>query len=499
MADRGFTCEPCYTRNRSAERTLRCIEGEVFVVVADMRLGSPTLGHWQGIYLTEDDLRTLSVPSGVACGWQVSSSRGRLEHRFSRWVSSRRWRWLRWDDRFFDIAWPDTPTGLLHHARRSRQFQSLPDSQLPRYVSAGAKPMSPKLSQPKLPKRSSVPAPGQRPVDCAPTTRPSRSTRLAKDNLLLVIGSSGQLGRDLCRHLRKLGSVVGACRNPDRGSLLPVPLDVDISRPASLRQAIRTVKPTLIINAAGITDVHQAEAEPRIAQLVNATAPAVMADEARRLDAALIHFCSDTVFGGQGERPWRESDVPQPENQLARTKLLGTEAIRSSGIPHLILRAGWLYSSHGNNYVRQLMDLLSYRNSVSLSSDHYGSPTSTDWLAQTLTQIISQAQTTPIQDWLVNHGGLYHAATLGYASRIEVGDQIMATCRQYAMPIVLNKLEGRPLSEPGAKIRLSRNCRLDATRLATTFNIEIPRWQEELNRQIGLMLNSIALPQRAVA
>jgi dTDP-4-dehydrorhamnose reductase len=332
----------------------------------------------------------------------------------------------------------------------------------------------------------------------------------ARPELILVIGSSGQLGRDLCRELRGLGTVVGACRTPDAGSLLPVPVMVDISRPASLRQAIRQVRPTLIVNAAGLTDVDVAETQPRLAQMVNATAPAIMAEEALRIGAGLVHFCSSMVFDGAGERPWRESDCPDPQNQYARTKLLGTQAILESDVAHIILRCGWLYSTHGDNYVRRLIDTLSYRNVVALANDHLGAPTSTNFLARLVANLLGtdaltsqpgtrRTQSCDINAWLSEQGGLYHASTLGRASKLEVGDQIVAACRQHALPIVLRKLEGRPLRDLPALAKIPGNCSLDPSRLALKFQLQLPHWQSDLNQQIDLMLSTHGLQLSGVA
>ncbi|MCA9132519.1 MAG: sugar nucleotide-binding protein [Planctomycetales bacterium] len=521
----GFTSEASFTAG-PLRRTLRCVAGELFVCIVDVRPDSTTRGHWQGLYLREGDGRTLSVPRGVACGWQVLSSLATLEHRTSRATCEVPWQRLRWNDRQWAIGWPHRPTQLADHRSRSRR-QGMPAAERRPAKVNSSRPSTQPASGP--PEASPLDASRQRSRRLesgrpqTPALRPAagRSTRARRlagsptaptesplvrpprparppQPLVLVVGSSGQLGRDLCRELRTLGTVVGACRSPDRGSLLPVPAFIDISRPASLRQAIRQVRPTLIVNAAGLTDIDRAETDPRLAQLVNATAPAIMAEEAQRIGAGLVHYCSDMVFDGSGEKPWRETDTPHAQNQYARTKLIGTQAIQDSGVPHLILRAGWLYSTHGDNYIRRLIDSLTYRNSVTLPADHYGSPTSTAWLAQLTAQLLSKASGR-FGPWLTEQGGLYHAAALGYASKMDVGEQVLATCRQHGLPIVLQKLQPKPVAEfPGAA-RMPPNCRLDASRLALTFGVELPRWQRELNEQIAIMLDCTSHPALSVA
>ncbi len=517
-ADFAFTSEPCFTR-APIERTIRCLAGELYVCIVDVRLDSPTFGHWQSICLIEGDARMLAIPAGVACGWQVLSDAATLEIRFSHEVDASRVQWLRWDDRDLVIEWPERPQQLAGHLRRSRHLRSIPDRRLPLlgkrprlerkqasdHVRASvAPPGEPTVEGTVQPTAKSelVPAPrlAMSTVESheAPKVQPASRAPLAPSReLILVIGSSGQLGRDLCRELRRVGTVIGACRTPDKDSLLPVPVFIDISRPASLRQAIRHVRPTLIVNAAGLADIDQAEAQPRLAQLINATAPALMAEEAKRIGAGLVHFCSGMVFDGSGERPWRETDRADPQNQYARTKLLGTEAIMQSEVSHLILRCGWLYSTHGNNYVRRLIDSLAYRSLITLANDHLGTPTSTNFIARLTADLLAQAaaqaaheQTRGIGQWLTEHGGLYHASTLGSASKLEVGDQILSTCRGHALPIVLQKLQGRPLSELPSQAKIPANCALDPTRLAMKFKLELPRWQSDLSQQIDLMLDA---------
>lgn len=553
-ADFAFTSEPSFSRLK-VERSLRCLEGEIYTCLVDVRVGSPTFGHWQSVCLSEGDSRTLSVPAGVACGWQVLSSVATLEINATCEIDDDRWQWLRWNDHELDLRWPELPEQLASQARPGRSLSRIAPRHLPQW--RGLSKLVPHSTSAKKPKPShkhnSTPIPsssdsrrmgGQRhrpslrmsqptedslprlavgtcaaasdvvraraPAQLSPpallnaTARPSTIAR-GVDHRILVIGSSGQLGRDLCRHLRRLGTVIGACRTPDKQSLLPVPMWVDVSRPASLRQAIRQVRPTLIVNAASLTDIDQAEQHPRLAQLVNATGPAVMAEEAQRIGACLVHFCSSMVFSGTGDKPWRESDQPDPQNQYARTKWIGTQAVSHSQVPHLTLRSGWIYSTHGENYVRRLIDTLSYRSTVTLADDHLGSPTSTNFLAQ-LTADLLQRGCRAVEDtdqslgeWLNEHGGLYHAATLGMASKLQVGDQIVALCRQHGLPIVLQKLQGRHLHELPSAAHMPANCALDPSRLAMRFQVDLPRWQTDLGEQIEHMLGTHSLALGSVA
>ncbi len=243
-ADFAFTCEPSFSRY-SVQRTLRCLEGELYACLVDVRLGSPTFGHWQSVCLSEGDARTLSVPAGVACGWQVLSSVATLELNSSCEIEARGWQWLCWNDRELELQWPELPAQLASHERPSRRLSSIVNRRLPRWTtpSKAAKPDRPSSAPHAYRSRAQSssgearqPAKLER-VSCGldskrgrqehaqhreqvstPKTSPrlTLNTRAAlpkpartNQELILVIGSSGQLGRDLCRHLRILGTVIG--------------------------------------------------------------------------------------------------------------------------------------------------------------------------------------------------------------------------------------------------------------------------------------------------
>ncbi len=494
-------------------------------MAVDVRLGSPTFLQWQGFYLCEEETRSLLVSHGIALGWQVTSVTADVEIGCS--VGSRQvdWRWFFWDDEQIDASWPMAPTVFSDQAQPSRLLEQLSDRALPTFLRtptparepadgrrrARHRQGKPKIRTPQdaaVSSRSHLNSPATSPravearakTQAVPKRKPvAKTKRVAKTKPvvahnsrrqrrpILLIGSSGSLGRGLLKPLRRLGTVVGACRHPDRESLLPVPVRIDMSRPASLREAIRVVRPSLIINAASMGDMDAAEARPRQAQLINAHAPAVLAEEAVRIGAGIVHFCSDGVFDGQGERPFRENDEPRPVNQLARTRLLGTQAISNSGADHLILRTGWLYACWGDNFVKRILELSSYRDSLTLPSDHYGCPTSIEWLATTLGDMLAKSDG-DYKTWLKQFGGLYHASMLGYANRVEVADQIVATAKAHGIPLTVNRIHASPLSELPAMTRMPANCRLDPAKFATTFSLQLPRWQDELRLRVGNML-----------
>ncbi|MCA9128524.1 MAG: sugar nucleotide-binding protein [Planctomycetales bacterium] len=512
----GLTRQPRLAPESYGQRVVRCFEGELFVVAVDVHPDSSTFGQWQCFYLRGGDQRAVAIAPGIALGWQIVSDDCRLSvsRQCSRMPATKRTSFsLHWDDPELAIAWPVKPNGFVGSQLNTYDLAKIPSCPP---VKKRFHLLKPPLKVGEADQENSK-QPGQETNPQAVSEAPQRlgaakfvkSATIQPDvRPILVIGSSGQLGRDLCRHLRSVAPVIGACRYPGKQDVLPVPTQVDVSRPACIREAIRRVQPQLIVNATGIRTVEHAEREPRVAQLVNATAPTIIAEEALRIGAGVLHFCSDQVFDGSGERPWSERDEPRPLNQYGRTKLLGTQAIQASGAPHLIVRTGWLYSTHSDNYVRTIMDLCTYRNSLTLAADHFGSPTSTDWLARTISQLLGERQSRAasgsqlgehfrnrpvptILDWLRENGGLYHLTAKGFANRVGVGDQVVATCRQHAVPVVLSKLHAAKLDElPSSRI-LPKNCRLDSTTMAVKFGLDIPRWQEELQRQIAAILIGI--------
>ena len=157
---------------------------------------------------------------------------------------------------------------------------------------------------------------------------------------ILLTGKNGQVGAELQRFLPQLGEVIALGRQ-----------ELDLSSPDDLRRMIRTVCPSLIVNAAAYTAVDRAEKEEAIARAINADAPAVMAEEAKKIGAGLVHYSTDYVFDGSKNSPYEETDPTNPLNVYGKTKLLGERAIQETGVPHLIFRTAWVYATRGRNFL----------------------------------------------------------------------------------------------------------------------------------------------------
>ena len=163
---------------------------------------------------------------------------------------------------------------------------------------------------------------------------------------ILLTGKTGQVGWELQRALAPLGRLIALGRG-----------EMDHTHPDSIRSAIRGAKPDVIVNAAGYTAVDKAEAEGGVVMRVNAVAPGIIAEEAKRIDAPLVHYSTDYVYDGEQKRPYTEDDAPNPVNTYGKSKLAGERAIQAVGGSHLILRTSWVYSSRGSNFVLAILRL----------------------------------------------------------------------------------------------------------------------------------------------
>ncbi len=191
---------------------------------------------------------------------------------------------------------------------------------------------------------------------------------------ILLLGPNGQVGWELQRSLAPLGELIAL----DRHS---VDLCGDLGNLAGLAATVQRVRPDVIVNAAAHTAVDKAESEPELARTLNALAPGVLAREAASLGALLVHYSTDYVFDGSGQRPWAESDAPAPLNVYGQTKLEGEQLIQAAGPRHLILRTSWVYAARGGNFAKTMLRLARERDSLNVIDDQWGAPTGAELIA----------------------------------------------------------------------------------------------------------------------
>lgn len=295
---------------------------------------------------------------------------------------------------------------------------------------------------------------------------------------ILVTGKSGQVGFELERSLRGLGEIIAVDRS-----------QMDLSNLDQIRDVIRTVKPGLIINPAAYTAVDKAETELELAMLLNGIAPGVIAEEAKKIGAGIIHYSTDYVFDGakrnsQGEfSPYTEDDVPNPINVYGKTKLAGEQAIISSGCDHLILRTSWVYSTHGKNFLLTMLRLGNERDELKVVDDQWGSPTWAGWIADTTAQMIREhLGADHVTPGLSSIGGVYNLVNSGYTTWCRFARQIFMEVEnkgffsKKAIPHVL------PIGTSDYPVPAPRpaNSQLSTLKLQALLGAPVAHWEHSL-------------------
>ncbi|MGC1183502.1 dTDP-4-dehydrorhamnose reductase [Legionella sp.] len=293
---------------------------------------------------------------------------------------------------------------------------------------------------------------------------------------ILLLGKNGQLGWQLQRALLPLGEVITLDRT-NRSSLCG-----DLSNLDGLKQTIHTLDPQIIVNAAAYTAVDKAESEPELARLINAQAPEVLAREAAALGSLLVHYSSDYVFDGSGNKPWQESDPAAPLNHYGQSKLEGEQAIQASGCRHLIFRTSWIYSTYGNNFAKTVIRLAREREVLHIVNDQIGVPTN----AATLADITAHALRTALQLPEVN--GLYHVAPQGEVSWYDYANFVIKEAQDLGEVFQVQNIV--PISSADYVTPAMRpyNSRLDTSKFSDTFSLRLPYWECEMTRVLKEIL-----------
>jgi dTDP-4-dehydrorhamnose reductase len=301
---------------------------------------------------------------------------------------------------------------------------------------------------------------------------------------ILLLGTDGQVGWELQRSLAPLGELVvmGIHRSTNPGGL-----SGDFTQLDALAETVRTVRPDVIVNAAAHTAVDKAESEPDFARLLNAQAPGVLADEAQKLGAWLIHYSTDYVFDGSGDKPWKEGDATGPLSVYGQTKLEGEQAVARCQ-RHLIFRTSWVYAARGGNFAKTMLRLAKERETLQVIDDQFGAPTGADLVADVTAHAIRQV--TAGQDGGdVALAGIYHLVAGGITTWHAYAKHVVALAEsaQPAIKIVAKEVKAVPTSAFPTPAKRPHNSRLDTTKLQTTFGLQLPHWQAGVTR----MLNEI--------
>ncbi|KVK96046.1 dTDP-4-dehydrorhamnose reductase [Burkholderia territorii] len=292
-----------------------------------------------------------------------------------------------------------------------------------------------------------------------------REVDVEAEPTILVTGVNGQVGFELQRSLQGLGRVV-AC---DRSML-------DLSDLARVRDVVRDLKPAIIVNPAAYTAVDKAETDIDAARRLNAEVPCVLAEEAARSGAALVHYSTDYVFDGTKDGAYVETDATNPQNVYGLTKLEGEQAIAATGCAHVILRTSWVYGRRGKNFLLTMLKLGSERPELRVVADQIGAPTWSKTIAIATSHIVAQALATDEVDWWARRSGVYHFTSAGATSWHGFAEAILAN----AMGELAPKVVPIPASDYPVPAKRPANSKLSHGKLTQAFGLRLPEWDDAL-------------------
>lgn len=290
---------------------------------------------------------------------------------------------------------------------------------------------------------------------------------------ILITGVTGQVGGALRLRLQA-HDIIAA----DRSVL-------DLTRPREIGPALDRLAPELIINPAAYTAVDQAEDERDLAHLVNAVAPGAMARWAAKNKAPLIHFSTDYVFDGSGERPWREDDPTRPLSIYGASKRAGEDAIRAAGGDSLVMRTSWVYSANGTNFLRAIARRAREQKELRVVADQVGAPTAAASIADAVTRIVADGLDR-LRVRCADAGGLVHFANAGETSWHGFAVAIVEGLRAHGVSLAVEQVHAVASTEYPTRAARPRNSRLDLSRIRRVFGLAPLPWREALAPELDL-------------
>ncbi|MDX1570972.1 MAG: dTDP-4-dehydrorhamnose reductase [Xanthomonadales bacterium] len=288
---------------------------------------------------------------------------------------------------------------------------------------------------------------------------------------ILLLGPGGQLGHELQRTLRPLGTLITAGRS-DRCEIR-----ADLGAPESLDAALAASCPDLIVNAAAYTAVDQAESDYETALRINGEALGVIGAYGRQAGAPVVHFSTDYVFAGDADRPYREEDPVDPVNAYGRSKLAGEKALRESGADHLIFRTAWVYGNHGKNFLRSILRHAESRDRLTIVDDQHGAPAWSRMLAQLSTAAMQRC--IDADNWR-ERSGIYHLSATGQTSWYGFAEAFLTHAAASGWIGRAPELAPIPTSEFPTPAKRPAYSVLDNGRFQKSFGLQVPTWQEQL-------------------
>jgi dTDP-4-dehydrorhamnose reductase len=295
---------------------------------------------------------------------------------------------------------------------------------------------------------------------------------------ILLTGATGQVGGELLETLKPLGEVIA-----------PVKTEMDLANAASVRSAIRAMRPRWIVNPGAYTAVDKAESEPELAYAINAEAVRVMGEEARAIGAGVIHFSTDYVFDGSASAPYRETDATGPVSVYGASKLAGEKALAESGVGYMVFRTSWVYGARGKNFLLTILKLAREREMLRVVADQYGAPTWSRDLARMTAKVIGQCEAKArggeIAAVLADVGGVYHAAGAGETTWYGFAAEAVRLQREREPEASFAEIEAITTAEYPTPARRPANSRMNCERLAERFGWKMMDWQDSLREVLA--------------
>ena len=296
---------------------------------------------------------------------------------------------------------------------------------------------------------------------------------------ILLFGRNGQVGWELQRSLAPLGEVVALGHGNESG------LCGDFTDLSELAETVRRVAPDVVVNAAAYTAVDKAETEPELARTINALALGVLADEAEKIGAWLVHYSTDYVFDGSGDHSRKEIDPTAPLSVYGQTKLEGELAVARCA-KHLIFRTSWVYAARGGNFAKTMLRLAAERDLLRVIDDQIGAPTGAELIADVTAHAVRTVQERP------ELAGIYHLAASGETSWHAYARFVIEYARQAGHPIRVlpEQIEPIPTTAYPTPARRPLNSRLSTDRLRAAFGLSLPDWRVGVQRMLEEVLCS---------
>lgn len=302
---------------------------------------------------------------------------------------------------------------------------------------------------------------------------------------ILLLGKGGQVGWELQRSLAPLGEVIAL----DFDS---TDYCGDFTNLPGLVATVRAIAPDFIVNAGAHTAVDKAEAQPELVRTINALAPGALANVAKEVGAWLVHYSTDYVFDGSGDKPWLETDVPAPLSVYGRTKLEGEQLISASGCKHLIFRTSWVYAARGGNFAKTMLKLAQERDVLKVINDQTGAPTGAELLADVTAHALRQG----VEKLALGYdlSGLYHVAAGGETTWFDYANHVLSHAKQAqeAIKMVATSVLPVPTSAFQTAAKRPLNSRLNTNKIQSTFGLTLPHWTIGVNRMLTEFLEKQA-------